>query len=361
MKTIRTISILVAVCLILPSCSTDTDTNITLDEPVEVRHDTAIATRMDLAKRNQYEAYVKAEIEQVSFEKGSGKLKEIYVSPGDHVSKGEPVAALDISELEEQIASATDDLEYRSKKLAYELEQKQYDIELARIDLDALTSSGADATEIELAKLSLEKLITEEEYIRKNGEIEIEQANSRLAKLKQSLEGTVVTAPCDGEVVYIAQLSSGDRVAAHTPVVYIADKSRLYVRFDGTESISDKDRTTALINGNEYELIKEQYDPQKYMSLVLSGNRPPTIFKFAQTPNEVQAGDFAALMVYEVEKQDVLAIPTNAVFYNSGGYYVYLIEDGQKVYTKVKCGLRTESFAEITEGLEEGDEVFVKQ
>jgi len=80
MKTIRTISILVAVCLILPSCSTDTDTNITLDEPVEVRHDTAIATRMDLAKRNQYEAYVKAEIEQVSFEKGSGKLKEIYVS-----------------------------------------------------------------------------------------------------------------------------------------------------------------------------------------------------------------------------------------------------------------------------------------
>ncbi|NLM61427.1 MAG: biotin/lipoyl-binding protein [Clostridiales bacterium] len=362
MKAIRKISVLAAVCLILTSCTSDPDTGITLADPVEVKYDTAVAARMDLARRYQYEAYVKAEIEKVSFDNMSGILDEIFVSLGDQVSKGDPLAALDVSDLEEQIAMAADELEYKSRKLDYELGQKQYDIELARIELDALISSGADGSEIALAELSVEKLVVEKEYIRKNGELEIEMAKNRLEKLRQSLEGTVISAPCDGEVVYIAPLSKGDRVAAHNPVVFVANKSNIYVSFEGTETISDKARTTALINGIEYEVQKQKYDQQEYLSLILSGIRPPTIFKFVQTPSEdVQAGDFAALMVYDSEKQDVLAVPTNAIFYNAGEYYVYRIEDGQKVYTGVKCGIRTDSFTEITDGLQEGDVVFVKQ
>ena len=360
MKAIRIISVLAAFCLVLPACSGTPDTDITLAEPVEVHYDTAVAARMDLVRRYQYEAYVKAEVEQVTFGKRSGILKEFYLSLGDTVSKGDPVAALDVSDIEDQIPAA-DELDYKSRKLEYELGQKQFDIDLARIELDALTSSGADNTDIEVARLSLEKLTVEAEYIRKNGELEIEQADSRLAKLKQTLDGTVVTAPCDGEVVFIAELSAGDRVAAHSPVVYIADKSRLYVRFEGSEHIPDKSRTTAFINGKEYEIIKEKYDQREYLSLVLSGRKPPTLFRFEQAPEGVLAGDFAALTVYEAEKPGVLAVPTNSIFYNAGEYYVYLIVDGQKVYNKVKCGMRTDSFVEITEGLQEGDEVFVKQ
>ena len=179
--------------------------------------------------------------------------------------------------------------------------------------------------------------------------------------MKQTLEGTIVTAPCDGEGVYIAELTAGDRVAAHSPVAYIADQSRLYVRFDGSENIPDKSRTTAFINGKEYGVIKEKYDQREYLSLVLSGRSPPTLFRFERAPEGARAGDFAALTVYEDERPGVLAVPVNSIYYNVGEYYVYLIIGGQKVYNKVKCGMRTDSFVEITEGLQEGDEVFVKQ
>ena len=85
MKAIRIISVLAAVCLMLPSCSSTSDADMTLAEPVEVHYDTAVVTRMDLVRRYQYEAYVKAEVEQVYFGKRSGMLKEFYVSLGDIV------------------------------------------------------------------------------------------------------------------------------------------------------------------------------------------------------------------------------------------------------------------------------------
>lgn len=361
MKIIKKISLLLLLCLALSSCSTQTDNGIVLADPVEVVHDTAVVTRMDLAKRRQYEAYVKAEIEQVSFEKRSGKLKEFYVSLGDIVSEGDPIAALDVSDLQTQIDTATDELNYRVKKLEYDLKQKQYDIELAEIDLSSLMESDASQIDIDIVKLSIEKLKKEAEYIKKTGELEIEQARKKVSSLEQSLEGTVVYAPCDGEVVHLEPIPAGGRVAVNYSICYIADKSRLYVQYDGTEPIPSNVRTTALINGTEHPLTKKEYDPQEYIALLLSGFRPPTLLTFDADTSDVSAGDFAALVVYERESTDVLAVPVNAVFYNAGEYYVYQVADGEKIYTAVECGLKTDSFIEITAGLEEGDVVFVKQ
>ena len=103
-------------------------------EPVEVQYDTAVATRMDMSRRRQYEAYVKAEIEEVSFEKRSGKLGEFYVSLVI-VYQRDPIAALDVTDLQDQIAAASDELDYKLSKTAYDLRQKQYDIELAELIL----------------------------------------------------------------------------------------------------------------------------------------------------------------------------------------------------------------------------------
>lgn len=361
MKIIKKTTLLLVLCLTLSACTSQSDTDITLHEPVEVQYDTAVATRMDMSRRRQYEAYVKAEIEEVSFEKRSGKLGEFYVSLGDSVSEGDPIAALDVTDLQDQIAAASDELDYKLSKTAYDLRQKQYDIELAELDLEALIIAGASQADIDIAEISIEKLKAEAKYIEKNGEIEIEQAEKKLNDLKQSLEGTVVYAPCDGEVVFLEPISPGSRIPANTAICYIADKSRMYVQYDGTDSISSDARTTALIGGKEYSIVKDEYDRQEYIALMLSGIRPPTIFYFSEDYTDVTAGDFAAVIVHEREKLDVLSVPVNAVFNNAGEYYVYRIEDGEKIYTSVECGLITDSFTEITAGLEEGDVVFVRQ
>jgi multidrug efflux pump subunit AcrA (membrane-fusion protein) len=347
--------------VLLPSCSPGQETAVSLAEAVEVKYDTAAVTRRNLVSRYQYESYVKAVIEEVSYEKRSGILKKFYVNVGDIVKKGDPIVELDISALEEQIDMARSNLSYRKKKFEYDLEQKQYDIELAEIDLKALVSAGAKESEIELAEINIEKLKTELKYISKTGELDIKKAEDNLKELESSINGSIATAPCDGEVVSLAQLSPGDRVSAYMPLAHIADNSRLYIQYDGSDSIYKGIRYTALIDGVEYDLEAVVYDPQEYLTLVLSGRKPPARYTFVNTPDSADAGAFAALISYAREAENVLAVPVNSLYYSGSVNYVYRMVNGEKVYTEVTCGIRTDSYVEIKSGLEEGDEVFVKQ
>jgi macrolide-specific efflux system membrane fusion protein len=362
MKRYKSIALLAALILLLSSCFSGNETVIPLEESVEVKYDTAEVVRKDLYIRYQYEAYVRAAMETASYGKKTGILEEFYVRTGDIVKKGDPIARLDVSMLEQQIASLRDNLSHRKKKLEYDLEQKQYDIELAEIDLEALRSSGTSDSEIELARLAVEKLEAEKQYIRELGEIEIKQTEDSIAGLEVELEGAVALAPCDGEVVSLAMLNPGDRVPAYMTIAHIADKSQLYVHYDGSDQISSSSiRYIANIRGREYELAPIEYDRDEYITLVLSGKRPPYRFSFVDESEGIEAGDFAALMAYTQEAKDVLVVPSNSLYFSSGQNYVYRLVNGEKVYTEVTCGIRTDSYVEIKSGLEEGDEVFVKQ
>ena len=53
-------------------------------------------------------------------------------------------------------------------------------------------------------------------------------------------------------------------------------------------------------------------------------------------------------------------IPVTCLYRDGSGYYVYRIESGSRVKTPVAAGVRNELMVEITEGLTEGDEVYVR-
>ena len=65
-------------------------------------------------------------------------------------------------------------------------------------------------------------------------------------------------------------------------------------------------------------------------------------------------------MVYQTYKEGVLTIPINALYRDGSGQYVYKQTDGARVRCNVKAGMTTDTKAEIVEGLEEGDMVYVK-
>ena len=53
--------------------------------------------------------------------------------------------------------------------------------------------------------------------------------------------------------------------------------------------------------------------------------------------------------------------PINALYRDSSGSYVYLNEDGERKRVAVTVGIQTDTVAEIKEGLQEGDEIYVKE
>jgi multidrug efflux pump subunit AcrA (membrane-fusion protein) len=150
MKRYNIAALLAALILVLASCASESESSITLADAVEVKYDTAAAVRGDLAQREQYEAYVKAAVESIAFEGRSGAFKKFYVTLGETVKKGDPIAEMDMSAVEEQIAKSRDDIEYKKKKLDYDLEQKQYDIDSAQ--LDSLKKTVATAVGIDPAR-----------------------------------------------------------------------------------------------------------------------------------------------------------------------------------------------------------------
>ena len=68
------------------------------------------------------------------------------------------------------------------------------------------------------------------------------------------------------------------------------------------------------------------------------------------------------LHVYTNVMEDVLRLPGNALFHHPDrGYYVYKIENNQHIQTPLTVGTRTETYAAVLNGLNEGDEVYVRR
>jgi len=74
----------------------------------------------------------------------------------------------------------------------------------------------------------------------------------------------------------------------------------------------------------------------------------------------VDPGDFILVCMVKDYHEQVLSIPNSAVYKDSSGTYVYLMQDGIRVRQNVTTGYKNNVYTEIVEGLEEGDQVYVK-
>ena len=72
-------------------------------------------------------------------------------------------------------------------------------------------------------------------------------------------------------------------------------------------------------------------------------------------------GDFVLICMVGNYHPEVLSIPSNAVYRDSTGTYVYLMEEDTRVRKDVTLGYSGTVYVEIAEGLQEGDRVYVKR
>jgi len=80
------------------------------------------------------------------------------------------------------------------------------------------------------------------------------------------------------------------------------------------------------------------------------------------TVEPIRAGQYVTLHFYTVKLENVLRIPTNALFHNplEGIAYVYKIVNDELIFAEVELYANTDTFAAIRQGLQEGDEIFVR-
>ena len=350
--------------LSLAGCSSGRLTAPPLRDSITVDYDTAAVTRGDVVRLTAYDGYVRATVENLTFSKDFGTMGEVYVSVGDRVEAGDVLARLDSTVYDTALTTAQEALAARSTRLESDRRKAEIAISLAELDLSDAKARG-NKNAVSQASLEVSRLQNELKQLNETADLEIKKLERDIAQAETELADIELIAPCSGEVVAVPVSRPGTRVTSSTTILMVADDSRLYIQYDGGETLTNnylKDKViVARCGSGEYLLDPVLYSQEEYTRLILSGARPPARFQFKDAAVEAVPGDFAEVLIYEVDQKDVLRVPVNALYNNGGTPYVYLIQNGEKVYAEVEIGARSNSFVEIISGVEEGEIVYVKQ
>lgn len=307
---------------------------IELLAPVEAVVDIETAISRDLYTVITRDAELAPYTQELSFD-AVGTLSRLYVEVGSEVKAGDLLAEQE-EEGVKDVANAVLD-KYLSEKKIY---------------MDAVKSarkkiaSGLSAEEKAWQELKIkqaEELWVMQEPILWNA---WEEARSKVGVSQ-------IFAPCDGVVT--ACIREGSNVAEGQSVMAIADMNRLYITSNVYVSPSEyngyKD-VYGIVNGKETELI--------YKDELMQEKGAYSYYE-VEDLNGAQIGDYVLVCMISDYHEDVLSVPNSAVYRDSNGTYVYLLEENGRVRREVTTGYKTDVYVEIVEGLQEGDRVYVKK
>lgn len=284
----------------------------------------------------------------------AGTVTEIAVRVGDLVAKGQVLAKVDASAVQDQLDTANANLTSANQALARAR---------AAVPADQAAIASAQAQVI--------------------------QAQANVAAQQRALDGTVLKAPIAGTVIAVngsigasssAASSSGTTgrgaTASAAPstdsssgsgFVQLADLTRLQVsgyfaEADATRLAVDQPATVswnALANARATGKVASISPTATTQNNV---NSYQVLVSLDALPAGVRIGQTTTIAVTVGRADNVLRVPGAAVRSAGGRYTVQLVGANNQTQTvQVQVGLRGDTFDEITDGLVEGDRVVLAQ
>ena len=352
----------------------------TLIEPVGVRVDTETVRRGEIFTPAIFDGAVTPYVQGLYFTI-DGAIDQVNVTPGMPVKAGDVLFTLDQDALIRQIDSLSREIAYIEEELSLSAAIGEVDIKMLELELNQIRSRPAeDDAAVQSRKVDAE--LKEHEIVEKRAslkqsaqsvqQLELDSKMRELEYLQSKQASNSIVAPFDGRAVGTLrstreQWKTGDWISAYDPLVFILDETRLTIKSDFVpeSQVRYSSRVYAHIGANEYELKYIPIDQFEYVTAALAGLTLQTDFEIVIPEGQedrIQAGMYAAVCLISNHVTDVLVVPTNAVQRDAMGRYVYVVDaQGVRSRRNVKTGVNTNWLTEITEGLEEGEEVYVKE
>jgi RND family efflux transporter MFP subunit len=313
--------------------------------------------------------------------KVAGYIKKIYVDVGSHVKQGQIIAVLEVPELQAELAGA----DAAVRRAQEEIKREQGDLSRAKS-----THAAVHAMYDRLKQASQEKqgLVAQQEVDDAQAkdlgaEAQVSSAEAALDAAQQALEVaqanqkqytalsdyTRITAPYDG-VVTIRFADTGALIASGTseskqaePVVRLAQISVLRLVLPIPESIAGTIRLGDPVKVHVDALNKDYVGKVTRFadSLDPETRTMHTEIDFQNADGKLLPGMYVIAIITQVNKQNVLTLPLEAVDIKENGQGSVLLVDPQNVLTErnVRLGLQASNHIEVVSGLTEGDRVVV--
>ena len=260
--------------------------------------------------------------------KTSGVALEVLVEEGQRVRAGDVLVRLDSARAELQAAQS----EAQMRKL-----QANYERSL---------------------KLAEQKLISANDIDQIKYDLENVRAANRLAKLELSY--AAVKAPISG-IIASRSIKAGNFVQINTPIFRIVDIDKL----EATLNVPERELATLkaglpvqlqvdALPGKTFKGTVDRVSP-----VVDAGSGTFRVICAFDSAGQLQPGMFGRLRIDYDRRANALAIPRSALIEDDAKPSVFVVRDGKAQRVSLTLGHIEGAWAEVREGLKEGEQVVV--
>lgn len=317
----------------------------------------------------------------------AGYLRRVPVRAGDAIEEGNtllavieaaPSGLLD-SRAKAQAEAAVHSAEATRMQRAEQMQSASAELELARKELvraDSLRKKGAVAVqEFDTASNKvqmLENQLGSSSFALKVAEFELEQAKASLLQStgdpSEAARPVEIRAPVTGFVLNVLE-ESARPVTPGLPIMEVGDPKDLEAEIELLSSDAVNVKPGAAVSIEQWGgsaplhakvVLVEPGAFLKVSALGVEEQRVKVRVQFTDLP-EGALGDR-----YRVEArivtwtgEDVLQVPTGALFRRGNDWMAFLVKGGKAVQTKVEISHTNGIAAEVTSGLTEGQEVIL--
>lgn len=350
---------------------------------------TARVERMQIFSSVPASGVVEAEHMNTLLAPFSGKVLQVKKPSGSWVQKGDTILVLDQAPVKEQLENLQDQLalsqnQYRQSLLSVENQQLETDYQLEGKKMKIANLEAAISEENQLLAvggISEEKIRTtkqELELARRELELAVRQNRVRTERIKaeqealdlsvkikkrelekgrQQFDAAYVIAPEGGIVVSVAG-REGQTISAGQEMVCLSDLTT----FKLTGKIADSNAEKIHSNGKVIAIsddIRLEGTIGNIRPEVEAGMVKFDVFLLQNDHPGLRPNLSMELQVVTEEKPRALCLPDGPFFKGEKELEVFRIDGTTAYRTSVKTGLNNFEQLEITEGLEEGDEVII--
>ena len=314
--------ILLALVIGLTSCSKQkqADTAVVTETP-NVRLETTVEKQVE--QTYEVTATVQPDAKNSIAPSAPGRIRQILVEVGTHVSKGQKLVQMDVanlSNLETQIENV---------KRSYKRVQELFNV------------GGASQQELDNIKVQLDQAQT---------------------NLKNLTENTFLLSPISG-VVTARNYDNGDMYAGQMPVLTIMNINPVKVLINVSEAYYPQVKTGMPIDVNFDVLKGENFRGRVNLIYPIIDERTrtfPVEIKLNNNNNKIRPGMFARVNI-EFGKAKRIVVSDKAIVKQagSGAKFVYTYSDGKVKYKQIEIGRRVDAGYEVQSGLSAGEQVVV--
>lgn len=326
-----------------------------------------------------------------------GNLARIELRPGDHIDAGDVVAR--IVPLEPPLLDERTRAQTESQVAASSAAQRQAQATIARVRTsleyaeeeaerqrglaDRGSVSDSVARRAELEARTLREELASAQFAARVAQHQLEMAQAALGRMQsrhdpskrgeaeQAEESQLeIRAPVSGKILRVVHESEGV-VQPGTPLLEIGDAGALEIVTDvltsdavdiepGARVVIDRwggdtplEGVVRLVEPSAFTRMSALGVEEQRVNVVIDITDPHEKWE------ELGDGYRVETSIVVWEEDDVLSVPSSAVFREGDGWAVYQLVDGTARLTPIETGRRNGLEVQVLEGVEEGDQVIV--